>query len=692
MTTTDIIKEKFNTGEFLYKTPREILRLLGITQKTEKETIFALLKNLEEQGVIVKDEKFRYVLPEKLKLKKGTLRGNERGFAFFIHEDGENDWFIPHKSLRGAQHGDVVFAKLIGGEKGDEGEVYSIVKRGYEQIVGTYYRERKNGYVSPDERKYFTDIFIIGGKIKAYTGEKVVVKITGYPDGYPVGEVVEILGESGSLSCEEDAIIHSKNLNVEFSKKVIAEAEKISREPVLVENRRDFRDRLIITIDGDDSRDFDDAVEVYKDGENYILGVHIADVTHYVKRGGALDSEAYKRGTSVYFPDRVLPMLPKQLSNGICSLNEGEDRYTLSCIMKIDKKGKVKDSEIVKGVIRSSARTTYKNVAKILQGEKVPDEKYSHLTPMLFEMQELAQILINKRKSRGSIDLDVKEASIIVKDENIQIEQYERTIAHKIIEEFMILANETVAEFMANYEMPFVYRVHEKPSEEKATGFKAYLNELGIKAVFHPENVHPGEYGKILDKLEGQPLFHVVNRVMLRSMSKARYSSENSGHFGLASSCYCHFTSPIRRYPDLLIHRIIKMVLDGKADEAEKSFSSFVASASINCSENERKADEAERDVDELFKTWYMRERLGEEFDAVISGVTSFGIFAELSNTVEGLIRIENLPFDDYTFIEQRFLLKGLKYSFKIGDKIKIKVASADIGSKKCEFVLANEK
>jgi len=692
MTTTDIIKEKFNTGEFLYKTPREILRLLGITQKTEKETIFALLKNLEEQGVIVKDEKFRYVLPEKLKLKKGTLRGNERGFAFFIHEDGENDWFIPHKSLRGAQHGDVVFAKLIGGEKGDEGEVYSIVKRGYEQIVGTYYRERKNGYVSPDERKYFTDIFIIGGKIKAYTGEKVVVKITGYPDGYPVGEVVEILGESGSLSCEEDAIIHSKNLNVEFSKKVIAEAEKISREPVLVENRRDFRDRLIITIDGDDSRDFDDAVEVYKDGENYILGVHIADVTHYVKRGGALDSEAYKRGTSVYFPDRVLPMLPKQLSNGICSLNEGEDRYTLSCIMKIDKKGKVKDSEIVKGVIRSSARTTYKNVAKILQGEKVPDEKYSHLTPMLFEMQELAQILINKRKSRGSIDLDVKEASIIVKDENIQIEQYERTIAHKIIEEFMILANETVAEFMANYEMPFVYRVHEKPSEEKATGFKAYLNELGIKAVFHPENVRPGEYGKILDKLEGQPLFHVVNRVMLRSMSKARYSSENSGHFGLASSCYCHFTSPIRRYPDLLIHRIIKMVLDGKADEAEKSFSSFVASASINCSENERKADEAERDVDELFKTWYMRERLGEEFDAVISGVTSFGIFAELSNTVEGLIRIENLPFDDYTFIEQRFLLKGLKYSFKIGDKIKIKVASADIGSRKCEFVLANEK
>lgn len=690
MTAIDILNEKFQTGEFTYKTAREITRLLGITQKTEKDAVFSALKRLEEQGEIVKDEKFRYVLPQTLNLKKGTLRGNERGFAFFIQEDGE-DWFVPHRSLHGAQHGDTVYAKLIGGEKGDEGEVYSIIKRGYNEIVGTYYREKKCGFVTPDERKYFSEISVAGGKIKAYSGEKVVVKIIDYQDGYPIGEVIEILGESGSLFCEEDAIIRSKNLATDFSKKVIAEAEKVSREPVVVGKRRDFRDRLIITIDGDDSRDYDDAVEVVKDGSGYFLGVHIADVTHYVKRGLALDSEAYKRGTSVYFPDRVLPMLPKQLSNGICSLNEGEDRYTLSCLMKIDSKGRVKDSEITTGVIRSSARMTYKNVSKILEGDKELCKKYEHIVPMLYEMRELAEILIKKRKARGSIDLDVKESSITVKNEKISIEQYERTIAHKIIEEFMILANETVAEFMSNFEMPFVYRVHEKPSEEKATSFKAYLNELGIKAVFHAENVRPGEYGKILDKLEGQPIFHVVNRVMLRSMSKARYSAENSGHFGLASACYCHFTSPIRRYPDLLIHRIIKNVLDGKLDEIQKSFSSFVSSASLNCSENERKADEAERDVDELYKTWFMREHIGEEFDAVISGVTSFGIFAELNNTIEGLIRIENLPEDDYTFIEQRFLLKGFSNSFKIGDSIKIQVASADIGSRKCEFLLAKQ-
>ncbi len=687
MTAIDILNEKFQTGEFTYKTAREIIRLLGITQKTEKDAVFSALKRLEEEGEIVKDEKFRYVLPKTLNLKKGTLRGNERGFAFFIREDGE-DWFIPHRSLHGAQHGDTVFAKLIGGEKGDEGEVYSIIKRGYDEIVGTYYREKKRGFVTSDERKYFTEISVVNGKIKAYSGEKVVVKIIDYQDGYPIGEVIEILGDSGTLFCEEDAIIRAKNLATDFSKKVIAEAEKVSLEPVVVGKRRDFRDRLIITIDGDDSRDYDDAVEVVKDGNGYFLGVHIADVTHYVKRGLALDSEAYKRGTSVYFPDRVLPMLPKQLSNGICSLNEGEDRYTLSCLMKIDNKGRVKDSEIAAGVIRSSARMTYKNVSKILEGDKELAKKYEHIVPMLYEMRELAEILIKKRKSRGSIDLDVKEAAITLKNEKIAIEQYERTIAHKIIEEFMILANETVAEFMSNFEMPFVYRVHEKPSEEKAASFKAYLNELGIKAVFHAENVRSGEYGKILDKLEGQPLFHVVNRVMLRSMSKARYSAENSGHFGLASACYCHFTSPIRRYPDLLIHRIIKNVLDGKLDEIQKSFSSFVSSASLNCSENERKADEAERDVDELYKTWFMREHIGEEFDAVISGVTSFGIFAELNNTIEGLIRIENLPEDDYTFIEQRFLLKGFSNSFKIGDSVKIKVANADIGSRKCEFLL----
>lgn len=690
MTAAQQIEEKFASDEFTYKTAREIARLLGVTQKSEREAVNRVLRSLEEEGAIVRDEKNRYVLPAALGLYKGVLRGNERGFAFLVREEG--DLFIPHRSLHGAMHGDTVFARCVGGERGDEGEVYSIVSRGYSEIVGTYFKEKKGGYVQPDERRFFNDVRVAGSKVRAYSGEKVLIKILDYSEGgEPVGEITEVLGQSGDLSCEEDAIIRSKNLAEEFPHKALAEAKRVSAEKVEVGGRRDFRDRLIITIDGDDSRDFDDAVEVWREGKYYRLGVHIADVTHYVSRGRALDTEAYKRGTSVYFPDRVLPMLPEELSNGICSLNEGEDRCTLSCLMKIDEKGKVKDSEIVTGVIRSSARMTYKNVAAILDGDRELSEKYEFLLLMLEEMRQLAEILMKKRKSRGSIDLDVKEAAVTVQDGAVSVKEYERTLAHKIIEEFMILANETVAEFMERFEMPFIYRVHEKPSEEKAESFKVYLSELGVKANFHADNVRPGEYGKILDKLEGGPLFHVVNRVMLRSMSKARYSAENSGHFGLASSCYCHFTSPIRRYPDLLVHRLVKMVLDGRAAEAADTFSRFVYGAALSCSESERRADEAERDVDELYKTWYMREHLGETFSAVVSGVTSFGVFAELPNTIEGLIRIENLPKDDYVFVEQRFLLRGLSHSFKIGDPIQIKVAAADIGTRKCEFVLADE-
>lgn len=691
MSALEILREKIISGEFAYKTAREIARLSGVTGRAERESVFSMLSLLEGEGEVVRDEKNRYTSPERMGLVRGVLRGNERGFAFLIREDG-CDLFIPHRSLNGAMHGDTVFARCVGGDRGDEGEVYSVIRRGYCELVGTYFKEKKCGYVRPDERKYFNDVRVVAGKCRAYSGEKVVVKITDYPEGgEPVGEIAEILGESGEIGCEETAIIRSHNLAENFSQKTIAEARKAAGEPVSVRGRADFRDRLIITIDGDDSRDFDDAVEVRREGELFVLGVHIADVTHYVKRGLALDKEAYRRGTSVYFPDRVLPMLPEELSNGICSLNEGEDRYTLSCIMKIDGKGKLRDSELATGVIRSSARMTYKNAAAILDGDEALRRKYAFLVPMLEDMRALAEILMKKRRARGSIDLDVKEAAITVDGGKIQVKAYERTFAHRIIEEFMILANETVAEFMAGYEMPFVYRVHEKPATEKAEGFKAYLSELGIKANFHAENVRPGEYGKILEGLEGNPMYHVVNRVMLRSMSKAKYSAENDGHFGLASPCYCHFTSPIRRYPDLLVHRIVKLVLEGRAAEAAEGFSHFVHAAAASCSESERRADEAERDVDELFKTLYMRERLGESFDAVISGVTSFGIFAELSNSVEGLIRLENLPADDYVFVEQRYLLKGLARSYKIGDAVKIKVIAADLGTRKCEFALSDE-
>ena len=334
---------------------------------------------------------------------------------------------------------------------------------------------------------------------------------------------------------------------------------------------------------------------------------------------------------------------------------------------------------------------TYTKIAAILDGDERICGEYAHLVPMCEDMRALAEILINKRNARGSIDLDVKEAQITCKDGKIDVCEYKRTMAHRIIEEFMILANETVAEFVTAYELPFVYRVHEKPSEEKAQSFKTYLQELGIRAKFHPDNVRPGEYGKILESLKDSELFRVVNRVMLRSMSKARYSAENCGHFGLASRCYCHFTSPIRRYPDLLVHRIVKLILDGQAGEAEQGYKNFVNIASNSCSASERRADEAERAVDELYKTWYMRSHLGEEFEGVVSGVTAFGIFVELPNTVEGLVRIENLPQDDYTFVEERYLLKGSRNSYKIGDKCAVRVAACNIGTRRVEFTLSEK-
>ncbi len=690
MTAIEILTEKFNTGELCYKKPSEICRLLGAGGKGERESIMRMLKDLESEGCIVRDERGRYVLPEKLGLIRGTIQGNERGFAFLLR-DGQDDLFIPHKSLRGALHGDTVFARIVGGERGDEAAVYSILKRGMVQLTGTYYRDRRCGMVEADERKFCEPVRVVGG-LRAYSGEKVLVKIVAYPEGKdPEGDILEVLGQGGDLNTEEEAIIRTQDLSEEFPQKALSEARKVSAEPVTAEGRTDFRGDLVITIDGEDSRDFDDAVHVERDGEDFLLSVHIADVTHYVRRGGALDKEAFARGTSVYFPDRVLPMLPEELSNGICSLNEGEDRYTLSCIMRVDSKGNVKDSQIVNGLICSRNRMTYTKIAAILDGDDRMCSEYAHLVPMCEDMRALAKILISKRNARGSIDLDVKEAQITCKDGKIDVCEYKRTMAHRIIEEFMILANETVAEFVTAYELPFIYRVHEKPSEEKAQGFKTYLQELGIRAKFHPDNVRPGEYGKILESLKDSELFRVVNRVMLRSMSKARYSAENCGHFGLASRCYCHFTSPIRRYPDLLVHRIVKLILDGQAGEAEQGYKNFVNIASNSCSASERRADEAERAVDELYKTWYMRSHLGEDFEGVVSGVTAFGIFVELPNTVEGLVRIENLPQDDYTFVEERYLLKGSRNSYKIGDKCAVRVAACNIGTRRVEFTLAEK-
>ena len=683
---------RFESGQLQYKKANEIARLLGVSYRGERDALSRALKALEAAGRLVRDERGRFVTPEKLGLVRGKVQGNERGFGFLLREDGGEDLFLPRHGMHGALHGDTVYAQVVGGERGDEARVYSIVRRGMRQCTGTYYREKKGGFIEPDERRFAEKVRITGG-LRAVTGEKVLVRVTAYPDGgVPEGEIVRVLGRSGDLKTEEDALLAAAELPQEFPPRAVAEADMAAKERVILGQRRDFRAEPIVTIDGDDSRDFDDAVTLVQTAEGYRLGVHIADVSHYVRRGGETDKEAYERGTSVYFPDRVLPMLPESLSNGACSLNEGEERYTLSCLIRLDGQGKVLGSELVRGVIRSCARMTYNKVNAILAGDAPLREQYAALVPMFEAMRGLAEKLMARRKARGCVDLDVKEARITLDaDGEVCLDARERGIAEHIIEEFMILANEAVADFAAGYALPFVYRVHEPPSEEKAEAFKTYLRELGIRVKFTPDRVRSADYAAALAELEGSPLRGVVNNVMLRSMAKAKYSPENCGHFGLASGCYCHFTSPIRRYPDLIVHRIVGAVLDGQAAEVEKQFGKFVANAAAQCSARERRADEVEREVDELYKVWYMRGHLGEVFGGTVSGVTAFGVFVQLENTVEGLIRIEDLPGDGYVFKEERYALESARHAFRLGDRLQVKVAGCDLAARKCEFLLADK-
>jgi ribonuclease R len=689
------IKEKFETGEYSLISEKEIFKKMNITSSFEKEEIKRVLRTLESDGELLKDDSKRYALPEKLNAIRGKIKGNERGFGFLIPDDSKiNDFFIPNHALNGAMHGDLVFAIKTDGDRGssDEARVIKIIKRGYEKIVGTYNSEKSYGFVIPDDKNYFCDIFInFKNSLTAKTGDKVVAKITSYPDDRknPEGQIIEVLGRQYSKDAEEKSVIICYNLNEEFPEKVIKEAKKVALEPINLDNRKDFRSELIITIDGEDARDLDDAISIEKlKNGNYKLGVHIADVSHYVTAKSQLDKEAFLRGTSVYFPDMVIPMLPRELSNGVCSLNEHEDKLTLSCVMEVDNSGKVVNREIVNAVINSTNRMTYKKVTALIEGDSEIVKEYPHLLGMISDMKELAEILIKKREERGSIDLDMKEAQItLLEDNQLDIKEYKRTISHKIIEEFMILANETVAEYMFYLDMPFLYRIHEKPSTEKLINFAAYVKEMGLRVKWNENNVHSKDFQNVLNVLEDTPLFTVVNRVMLRSMSKAKYHPINVGHFGLSSDCYCHFTSPIRRYPDLLIHRIIKMVLDGQAGQAVEEFSDFVYEAGKLSSEKEKNADEAERAIDDLYKARYMSGKIGEEFAGIISGVTSFGIFVELENTVEGLIKIDTLPRGRYDYDENRFTLKSNNLTFKLGEKIKIKVAGADLQTRKVEFI-----
>ncbi len=694
MNAREALLAAFQDGKLAKKNLTEICKILGLPYR-ERTRLQKLLNALVDDGALYVNDEGRYGTSAQLGLIRGRICGNERGFAFLLPDDKAShpdDFFIPRKNLHGALHGDLVLIERVFGRSDDEGNVVRILERGYTTVVGTFRRDRRAGYLIPDEKRFHTEIYIpLSSCNHVRNNVKAVAKITSYPYGKaPSGELTEILGDDDDFFAEELSIIRSYDLRETFPPQAEKEAARQAARGVTqadMQARRDFRRTPVVTIDGADTRDIDDAVSLERTENGYLLGVHIADVTHYVPFRSALDKEAYERGTSVYFPDRVLPMLPRALSNGICSLNEGEDRLTLSCLIRLDNRGKVIGGEIVEGVIRSTHKMTYDEVESILNGDETLCAKYADVKDMVCLFGELTKILQSAREIRGSVSLDVKEAKILFENGEISIPEYERKFSRQIIESFMVLANETVAEYAKAAQAPFLYRIHEKPLPEKATAFRDFAQSLGLTAKFRAENVSPRDYQKLLKSAEDLPVYPVLNRVMLRSMQKARYAPENIGHFGLASDCYCHFTSPIRRYPDLCIHRILKLLINGGRGEAVRLYGDYVEKAAIQASERERRANDAERDVDDLYATMYMSERLGETYEAVVSGVTDFGLFAELPNTIEGFLPIETLA-DDFEYDEARFMLCGRKTSYALGERLLVRVHDVDFERRRTEFKL----
>ncbi|MCR1897621.1 ribonuclease R [Irregularibacter muris] len=683
----------------------ELFSALEIREKSEKKELSRILSELENEGYIIKTKKKKYGVPERMNLAVGKLQGHAKGFAFLLTEVGavDGDVFISSDDLNGAMHKDRVVVRLTKKaehSRRNEGEVIRIIHRGNDKVVGTFEDSRSFGFVTPDDQRIKQDIFVSkSNTMGAQTGDKVVVEITEYPESRrnPEGHIVEILGHKHDVGTDILSIIRKFDLPEEFPQEVLNQANKIPDE-VREEDiaiRRDFRNLKIVTIDGEDAKDLDDAISIERlENGNYLLGVHIADVSHYVWENSPLDREALERGTSVYLVDRVIPMLPPKLSNGICSLHPKVDRLTLSCMMEINGKGKVEKQEIVKSVIKSMERMTYTEVTKILEEEDQElIKKYEHLVEEFRLMEELALILRNKRRmARGAIDFDIPESKIILDDEGkpIKIEPYERRISNKIIEEFMLVCNETIAEHMHWTNMPFVYRVHEDPDPEKLKAFKEFAHNLGYRIRIGDE-VYPKELQVLLEKVKDKPEEGVISQIMLRTMKQAKYHSDNLGHFGLAAPYYTHFTSPIRRYPDLMIHRIISEMLFQKLDEGRiKKLNNRIPEVAQQSSIRERVAEEAERETDDLKKAEYMKGHIGEEFEGIISGVTSFGVFVELENTVEGLVRVSSMDDDYYQYDEEHYQFVGerTKKSYKLGDEVKIKVVGVDIIQRQIDFVL----
>ena len=677
------------------------------TAKSERTDFYKLLDDMENLGEIFKTKKNRYGVPERMNLVVGKLQGNQKGFGFVIPDNVESpDIYISSDNMNGAFNKDRVVAKVLKNKdigKKSEGEIIKILSRANDKFVGTYENSDYFGFVVPDDRRISQDIFIPKAEINgAVTGHKVVVEITKWPEARrnPEGRIIEILGFKNDPGTDILSIIRKYGLPEEFNEIVESDCEAISEiiPETEYKRRRDLRNMKIVTIDGEDAKDLDDAVSIVKlSNGNYSLGVHIADVSYYVRENDAIDKEAQTRGTSVYLIDRVIPMLPKKLSNGICSLNPKVDRLTMSVTMEIDAAGKVVEHEIFESIIKTSERMTYTDVTKILKNNDPQImERYSYLIEDFKLMEELCSILRSKRISRGSIDFDFPECKITLDDRGkpIEIKPYEREIANMVIEEFMLAANETVAEHMFWTNLPFIYRIHENPDPEKLSVFNEFIHSFGyyLKEV---NDIHPRTLQELVEKVAGKKEEVIINTLMLRSLKKAKYSPDCSGHFGLAAKYYTHFTSPIRRYPDLTIHRIIREYLEGTITEKRnKKLVGFVKFASKQSSETEVTAQEAEREVDDLKKAEYMKDKVGEVYTGIISSVTPFGLFVELENTIEGLVHVSSM-LDDYYFHDEKhhcFIGEKKRRVFKLGDEIKIRVAKVNIDERTIDFALEEEK
>ncbi len=712
-----IVYEIMCCKEYQPMRAKELAVLLQIPAG-KREELHKILDMLLEEGKISINKRGRYEAVRSSAAKKeaekksvkaerkkgqyytGTFISHPRGFGFLEIPEAEEDIFIPEESIGTALHGDTVqiVVKKDGKDgKRCEGEVVKVLERGTREVVGTYQQCDGFGFVVTDNQRFLKDVFIPAGKsLTAEDGDKVLAEIKdhGNKRRSPEGKIIEILGKPGECGVDVLCVAKSYELPMEFPEKVAKQAERIKE--TLNEGdfygREDLRDVVMVTIDGEDAKDLDDAVSLTKEEDLYHLGVHIADVSNYVQYNSALDKEALKRGTSVYLADRVIPMLPKKLSNGICSLNAGEDRLALSCLMDIDKKGRVVSHRIVESVIHVKERMSYTDVKKILLQEDEELAKcYEELLPMFFQMKELSELLRNRRKKRGAIDFDFPESKLVLDERGkvIDIYPYEQNIATRLIEDFMLAANETVAEEYCMLGLPFVYRTHENPDMEKMETVLEMVHQAGIKVKKGKETITPKEVQKILKELEGMECEPFFARLILRSMKQAKYTVEDTGHFGLAAKYYCHFTSPIRRYPDLQIHRIIKETLRGKMTEAKiQHYRGILEEVARQSSAMERRAEEVERETIKMKKAEYMKQHIGEAFEGTVSGVTEWGFYVELDNTVEGLVHVNSLTDDYYTFDKDRYCLVGdmTGRAYRMGQRVKVWVENADENTKTVDF------